>query len=94
MWRREYGIYDKITSDYVSVENETGKQWILGYDNAGRPCHYLNPSRQNTDKTDRQIEHLVFMLERAIDLMPPGQETLALLFVCISIRFVKILMGH
>lgn len=63
----------------MQVENETGKQWILGYDNAGRPCHYLNPSRQNTEKSDRQIEHLVFMMERAIDLMPPGQETLALL---------------
>ncbi|KAI4152283.1 MAG: hypothetical protein LQ340_002993 [Diploschistes diacapsis] len=79
IWRREYGLYTKLTAEYVQVENETGKQWILGYDNAGRPCHYLNPSRQNTEKSDRQIEHLVFMMERAIDLMPPGQETLALL---------------
>ena len=56
-----------------------GKQLILGWDFHGRPCHYMNPSKQNTPRSDRQIEHLVFMLEREIDLMVPGQETLALL---------------
>ena len=81
IWRREFGIANdgKIKKDYVSIESETGKQWILGYDNEGRPCQYLNPSRQNTERSERQIEHLVFMMERSIDLMPPGQETLALL---------------
>jgi len=77
-WRREYGVVN-FTPDYISPENETGKQWILGYDIEGRPCHYLNPSRQNTKRSDRQLQHLVFMMERAIDLMGPGQETLALL---------------
>lgn len=77
-WRREYGV-GKLTSDYVGIENETGKQLILGYDIHARPCHYMNPSKQNTPRSDRQIEHLVFMLEREIDLMVPGQETLALL---------------
>jgi hypothetical protein len=77
-WRREYGV-NKLTADYISIENETGKQVILGFDINGRPCLYLVPSRQNTEKSDRQIEHLVFMLERVIDLMPPGQESLALM---------------
>ncbi|KAJ5832516.1 hypothetical protein N7474_000827 [Penicillium riverlandense] len=77
-WRREYGI-QKLTPDYISVENETGKQVILGFDIHGRPCLYLLPSKQNTEKSDRQVEHLVFMLERVIDLMGPDQETLALL---------------
>ncbi|PYI14059.1 CRAL/TRIO domain protein [Aspergillus violaceofuscus CBS 115571] len=77
-WRREYGV-EKLTADYISIENETGKQVILGYDIEGRPCLYLIPSKQNTETSDRQIEHLVFMLERVIDLMGPDQETLALL---------------
>ncbi|KAJ5098620.1 hypothetical protein N7532_005621 [Penicillium argentinense] len=77
-WRREYGM-EKLTADYISVENETGKQVILGYDIHGRPCLYLLPSNQNTEKSERQIQHLVFMLERVIDLMGPDQETLALL---------------
>ncbi|CDM30632.1 hypothetical protein DTO013E5_2431 [Penicillium roqueforti] len=77
-WRREYNL-KKLTPDYISIENETGKQVILGYDINGRPCLYLLPSNQNTEKSDRQLEHLVFMLERAIDLMGPGQETLALI---------------
>ncbi|KAL6721764.1 Phosphatidylinositol transfer protein (PITP) [Lecanora helva] len=78
VWRREYGVYDH-TADYISEENASGKQMILGYDNECRPCLYQIPSRQNTKKSERQIHHLVFMLEAAIDLTPPGTETLALL---------------
>ena len=77
-WRREYGV-ENLTADYISVENETGKQIILGYDVQSRPCLYLIPSHQNTEKSDRQIQHLVYMLERLIDVMVPDQETLALL---------------
>lgn len=77
-WRREYGL-EILTPEYISIENETGKQVILGYDIHARPCLYLLPSNQNTEKSDRQLQHLVFMLERAIDLMGPDQETIALL---------------
>ncbi|CAI7638703.1 unnamed protein product [Penicillium viridicatum] len=77
-WRREYDL-KKLTPEYISIENETGKQVILGYDINGRPCLYLLPSNQNTEKSDRQLEHLVFMLERAIDLTGPGQDTIALI---------------
>jgi len=77
-WRREYGV-ESHTADYISEENETGKQVLLGFDTQGRPCLYLNPHKQNTKRSDKQIQHLVYMLERCIDLMPPGQETLALL---------------
>ena len=77
-WRREYNI-KKITPEYIGIENETGKQLIMGWDNEGRTCQYMRPSKQNTERGDRQIEHLVFMLERSIDMMPVGQETLTLL---------------
>jgi hypothetical protein len=77
-WRREYGV-EGLTGDHISPENETGKQIILGYDINGRPCHYLNPGRQNTEPSPRQVQHLVFMVERVIEMMIPGQETLALL---------------
>ena len=77
-WRLEYGA-DTFTFDYISPENETGKQCILGYDNEARPCLFLNPSKQNTTMSDRQIHHLCFMLDRTIDMMPPGQENSALI---------------
>jgi hypothetical protein len=77
-WRREYGV-EELTGEHISPENETGKQIIVGFDNASRPCHYLNPGRQNTSPSPRQVQHLVFMVERAINMMRPGQETLALL---------------
>ncbi|KAF2468912.1 CRAL/TRIO domain-containing protein [Lindgomyces ingoldianus] len=78
IWRREYGT-DTFTADYISEENATGKQVILGYDNEGRPCLYLLPNKQNTKNSPKQVEHLVFMLERTLEITPPGQETLALL---------------
>jgi hypothetical protein len=78
LWRRDYGV-EGLTPEHISPENATGKQVLLGYDKTGRPCQYLNPGRQNTDVSPRQVQHLVFMVERVIELMPPGQETLALL---------------
>lgn len=77
-WRREYGA-DTFTAEYISPENETGKQLVLGYDNECRPCLYLSPAKQNTKMSDRQIHHLCYMLDRTIDMLPPGQESACLL---------------
>ncbi|KAK6351137.1 hypothetical protein TWF718_004308 [Orbilia javanica] len=77
-WRREWGV-ESHTPEYIEIENETGKQVVFGFDNESRPCLYLNPSKQNTEKSDRQIQHLTFMLERVLEIAPPGVETLALL---------------
>lgn len=77
-WRREYGV-EALTAAYVSPENATGKQVINGYDVAARPCLYLNPALQNTSNNDKQIQHLVFSLERCVELMYPGQESLCML---------------
>lgn len=84
-WRREFGIsgfYDAdntVTGELCLPENETGKEVILGYDLDSRPCLYLKPGRQNTKTSHRQVQHLVYMLERVIDFMPSGQDSLALL---------------
>lgn len=81
LWRRTFGVDpdNTLTGDLVGPENETGKEVILGYDNDCRPCLYLKPGRQNTKTSHRQVQHLVYMLERVIDFMPPGQDQLALL---------------
>lgn len=85
-WRREFGISkfgeengDSLTSDLVSPEGVTGKEVVLGFDNDSRPILYLKPGRQNTQTSHRQVQHLVYMLERVIDFMPAGQDSLALL---------------
>lgn len=80
-WRREFGVDpdSSLSADVVSAENETGKEVILGFDNDTRPCLYLKPGRQNTKPSHTQVQHLVYMLERAIDVMPSGQDQLALL---------------
>ncbi|KIP08246.1 hypothetical protein PHLGIDRAFT_23659 [Phlebiopsis gigantea 11061_1 CR5-6] len=80
LWRREFGVYDERTSAaHVEPEAVTGKEVAYGYDVQGRPALYLCPSRQNTAETVRQVEFVVFMLERCLDLMGPGVESLALM---------------
>lgn len=82
VWRREFGIsggeYQTLHAETVSVENETGKQLIFGFDQGARPCLFLKSGRQNTKPSFRQIQHLIFMLESVIKFMPPGEDNLAL----------------
>ncbi|KAF9243498.1 CRAL TRIO domain-containing protein [Melanogaster broomeanus] len=78
-WRRDFGIYTTITTEHVEPEALTGKEFLFGYDTRGRPALYMCPSRQNTEESPRQIHFVVWMLERATDLMGPGVETLALM---------------
>ncbi|EEB88226.1 hypothetical protein MPER_14060, partial [Moniliophthora perniciosa FA553] len=58
-WRREFGAI-------------TGKMLMFGYDSALRPGLYMIPSRQNTSESKRQIEFVVWMLERSTELMGVG----------------------
>ncbi|KIM32396.1 hypothetical protein M408DRAFT_63046 [Serendipita vermifera MAFF 305830] len=74
-WRREYKP-DLIPPEEVRVESETGKIILNGFDINGRPIITMHPGRENTKTSDRQLRHLVYVLERAIDLMPPGQDTI------------------
>lgn len=77
-WRRDYGV-ERITAADIEPEAVTGKQVILGFDKSQRPCLYLFPGRQNTTVSPRQVQFLVWSLERVIELMPVGVENLALL---------------
>lgn len=88
IWRRTFGVVKienhsdperVLSASVVEEENLTGKNLILGYDIDNRPCLYLRNGYQNTHASIRQVQHLVFMLERVIDFMPAGQDTLALL---------------
>ncbi|KAI0082133.1 CRAL/TRIO domain-containing protein [Panus rudis PR-1116 ss-1] len=77
-WRREYKP-DLIPPHEIKIEDEGGKIIINGFDKDGRPIIYMNPGRQNTETSPRQLRHLVWCLERAKDLMPPGQESVVIL---------------
>ncbi|RXW15283.1 hypothetical protein EST38_g10570 [Candolleomyces aberdarensis] len=78
-WRREFGWYDSITPELIEPEAQTGKELTFGFDATGKPGLYMVPSRQNTEESPRQIQFAFWMVERCIDLMPPGVENLALL---------------
>ncbi|KAG8950290.1 hypothetical protein FRC03_012917 [Tulasnella sp. 419] len=78
-WRREFGFYEQMTKEYIEPEAETGKNVIFGYDVERRPTMYLHPSRQNTETNPKQIQHVIWSMERTFDLMGPGVEKLVLL---------------
>ncbi|VDB86260.1 unnamed protein product [Peniophora sp. CBMAI 1063] len=92
-WRREYKP-ELIPPDEVKIEAETGKIILTGYDvgmltvrkalserDSERisPIIYMRPGRENTQTSPRQLRHLVWVLERATDMMPPGQESLMII---------------
>ncbi|KAI3625516.1 hypothetical protein CBS9595_000877 [Malassezia furfur] len=76
-WRREFKP-EIIPPDEVAPEATTGKHVLNAFDRQGRPILYLRPGRENTKTSPRQIRYLVWSLERGINLMPPGQETLTI----------------
>ncbi|EIM83498.1 CRAL/TRIO domain-containing protein [Stereum hirsutum FP-91666 SS1] len=77
-WRRQFQP-DLISPDEVKIEAETGKIILNGFDLDGRPIITMRPGRENTETSPRQLRHLVYVLERAKDLMPPGQESVMIL---------------
>ncbi|SCZ99006.1 BZ3500_MvSof-1268-A1-R1_Chr3-1g05760 [Microbotryum saponariae] len=83
VWRREFGI-DSMTAEQVSHEGETGKELSFGYDFASRPILYMHPYRQNTNTSHRQIEFVVWCLERTLDLAPATNPPTEMLCLCID----------
>lgn len=45
------------------------------------------PSRQNTEESPRQVQFTVWLLERCIDLMPPGTECVYLLLPTYNLTY-------
>ncbi|BEI83712.1 hypothetical protein CcaverHIS002_0403160 [Cutaneotrichosporon cavernicola] len=80
-WRREFRP-ELIEPEDVAVEAETGKIVISGFDKDGRPIVYMRPRYENTETSPRQIRHLIYVLERAIDICPEGQDQ-----VCIVVDY-------
>jgi hypothetical protein len=77
-WRKEFKP-DLIKPEDIRIESETGKIILNGFDVDGRPIIYMNPSKENSTVTERQLKHLVFILERAKDMQPLGVESIVIL---------------
>lgn len=72
-WRRSMRI-DEIheTADVVAPEAVCGKEFVVGYSTKGQPVLHFCPNRSDTRESERQLRHVVYMLERTADLMPGG----------------------
>lgn len=85
IWRREVGItHDDqsekpLTGKDIAIENETGKEILLGFDYDRRPLFYMKNGRQNTESSFRQVQQLIYMMESAVTLCPQGVEKITVL---------------
>ncbi|GHJ89945.1 hypothetical protein NliqN6_6347 [Naganishia liquefaciens] len=79
-WRRSMRI-DEIheTAEVVAPEAVCGKEFVIGYSSKGQPVLHFCPNRSDTKESERQLRHVVYMLERTADLMPGGVSNLVLI---------------
>jgi hypothetical protein len=78
-FRNSWSLFDvPQMASYVSPESPCGKEFLLGYDAKNRPVLYFFPNRSNTEVSERQMRHTVYMMERTIDMMPAGVSNLCL----------------
>ncbi|KAJ3117034.1 hypothetical protein HDU96_008078 [Phlyctochytrium bullatum] len=78
IWRRTYRPYAIHPDDVVS-ESLTGKQVLSGFNKQGRPILYLIPSKENSNDAEMNLKYVVFNLEGAVRLMPPGIEQMVII---------------
>ncbi|ORY79359.1 CRAL-TRIO domain-containing protein [Leucosporidium creatinivorum] len=83
VWRREAKV-EEMGPEHVSPEGETGKELIFGYDKECRPVLYMHPYKQNTETGPRQIDFVIWCLERTIDLCPATNPPTEMLCLCID----------
>ena len=77
-WRASYQP-QSIPPEEVQPEAVSGKQFLNGFDKMGRPILYLVPKKENTKASDRQLRFVVYNLEKAVQLMPEGVESLVII---------------
>ncbi|KAL1921804.1 uncharacterized protein VTP21DRAFT_10446 [Calcarisporiella thermophila] len=76
-WRRSYGPH-LIDPQEIEEECYTGKIYLNGFDSQGSPVIYMKPRNENTKPSRRHIRNVVFLLERAIRLMPENVEKMVI----------------
>ena len=75
-WRKEFDVLGASNAwmDKMITENETGKLYVRGTDNEGRPLLYMRPRHENTFEHDGNIKHLVYNLERSVACMENSRD--------------------
>ncbi|KAI5451856.1 Phosphatidylinositol transfer protein (PITP) [Naganishia albida] len=77
VWRRAMGVYD-VQGMAASLENEAqyGKAFMFSYSPAGQPLMYWFPEKHRGDPEPSfdQVRLVVYLAERASDLMVAGVE--------------------
>ncbi|KAI5450086.1 Phosphatidylinositol transfer protein (PITP) [Naganishia albida] len=73
-WRRKESIDDlQLIADKVEAEYaKTGGQLLLGYTKQSQPVIVMQVNKRDTPPSYTGLLQLFFLMERSMDLMPPG----------------------
>lgn len=79
-WRRKLGLYDvRAMVKEIEPEMRCGKIFTFSYAADGSPLLFMTPSKNNTEPSQRQVKNMIFVVERAVDLMGRGVNDVALI---------------
>ncbi|KAH9452631.1 hypothetical protein MJO28_008465 [Puccinia striiformis f. sp. tritici] len=81
VWRRSLsgdGIDIEEQALIIRNEAQCGKMFTLGFDKVGRPIVHMRPRHQSTGPSGNRFPLAFWLIDRAIDLMPPGVESILL----------------
>jgi len=76
-WRRTSKPEAIFASD-LTAQAISGKIFRRGVDQKGRPVIYMTPARENSTDYEKNLQLIVYTVERAIDSMGPNVEQLVL----------------
>lgn len=70
---------ENISASELTFEATSGKTYRRGFDRLGRPVIYITPSRENSTNYEKNLQLIVYTVERAIDSMENDVEKLVLI---------------
>lgn len=76
---REKTQPDSIYASDLTAQAISGKTYRRGFDKLGRPVIYMTPARENSTDYEKNLQLIVYTVERAIDSMGPNVEQMVLI---------------
>lgn len=77
-WRKTFKPH-ALNPKELKEQATSGKCYVHGHDEEGRPFIVMTPRRENSDNWEQNIKWTMYVVERAIRQMGPNQEKLNLL---------------
>lgn len=76
IWRRSYQPHH-VSTTVIQNEGSIGKVYLNGFDKFGQPIVYMQMKKVGTEDWDNGLKWSIFIMEKAIEVMPVGKLKIA-----------------